>query len=397
MTESFQRRLENAIGATGFGEAAVRYARRPGFLAAEVDYKRRLAASLRAAVEGMRRGDERWLETLRNAVQSRDDNILDWRLRAKFLEWCQADPVVAGVAVRRLLDEPQPAPERLEAFARVLAGGGLTRPGEQLVLGSVLLMAAGADDHPPVRARVLRVAGAKLGLLSSDEPVQPAERYARFIAILDALIAFSAGTSRPLASRLEAQGAVYCIVEEWAPGMSIPSEPEFVGDVEETADADIGAAAHDLAELDETERVAVVAARRGQGRYRRELLNLWMRCAVTGCTSESMLRASHLKPWRDSSNADRLNRYNGLLLTPNLDHALDRYLITFTERGRILLSSSFQADDAAALGLDPDMTLEFVLPAHQPFLSHHRAQFERREAALTAMPRTLRSVGDDDD
>jgi hypothetical protein len=43
-------------------------------------------------------------------------------------------------------------------------------------------------------------------------------------------------------------------------------------------------------------------------------------CRITGVNREEHLRASHCKPWRDSTNDERLDGENGLLLTPSIDH-----------------------------------------------------------------------------
>ena len=85
-----------------------------------------------------------------------------------------------------------------------------------------------------------------------------------------------------------------------------------------------------------TDKLAIVNARIGQGRYRKQLIDLWGRCSVTGYNEPSLLIASHIKPWRGSSNEERLDRYNGLLLQPNLDKAFDTGLISFSEAGRFL-------------------------------------------------------------
>src|SRR5471032_2878361 len=61
-------------------------------------------------------------------------------------------------------------------------------------------------------------------------------------------------------------------------------------------------------------------------------------CRITGVTREEHLRASHCKPWRDSSNEERLDGENGLLLTPNADHLFDRGFIGFEDNGDVLVS-----------------------------------------------------------
>jgi putative restriction endonuclease len=83
---------------------------------------------------------------------------------------------------------------------------------------------------------------------------------------------------------------------------------------------DIATHADELSVLPETERMAVTRSRIGQGEFRDRLLARWRGCAVTGIDSPDLLRASHIKPWRYSSNQERLDEYNGLLLLPQYDH-----------------------------------------------------------------------------
>lgn len=70
-----------------------------------------------------------------------------------------------------------------------------------------------------------------------------------------------------------------------------------------------------------TEKELLLKTRIGQGSFRQKLIALWGGCAVTGYKDTSMLVASHIKPWRASSNKERLDGYNGLLLLPTLDKA----------------------------------------------------------------------------
>ena len=85
-------------------------------------------------------------------------------------------------------------------------------------------------------------------------------------------------------------------------------------------------------EVSETEREAIVQSRVGQGKFREDLIRYWGKCAVTGCELIKILKASHIKPWRYSSNIERLDKFNGLLLIPNLDSTFDNGLISFDNR-----------------------------------------------------------------
>src|ERR1039458_5544372 len=88
----------------------------------------------------------------------------------------------------------------------------------------------------------------------------------------------------------------------------------------------------------DTERKALIVARRGQGLFKQRVMQLENRCRITGVTNPVHLRASHCKPWRDSSNDERLNGENGLLLTPTMDHLFDRGFISFENSGILIIS-----------------------------------------------------------
>lgn len=92
------------------------------------------------------------------------------------------------------------------------------------------------------------------------------------------------------------------------------------------------------ASLPRTDREALVLARRGQGVFKRRVLELEKRCRVTGVDRVDHLRASHCKPWRDADHKERLDGCNGLMLTPTIDHLFDRGFISFTDQGKLLRS-----------------------------------------------------------
>jgi hypothetical protein len=131
--------------------------------------------------------------------------------------------------------------------------------------------------------------------------------------------------------------------------------------------------------LTDTEKLRLTAERIGQVDFRQSLIAEWGCCAVTGCTTLAVLRASHIKPWRSSTSTERVDPKNGLLLTPNLDTAFDRYFITFEDTGKIAISQRLSASDRDTLGLRADMRLRLaVCPERKVYLSHHQQMF--REA-----------------
>ena len=131
----------------------------------------------------------------------------------------------------------------------------------------------------------------------------------------------------------------------------------------------------ELRDLPATVREAVVLARLGQGRFRLELIETWgSRCAVTGLQFPPILRASHIKPWRLSTNAERLNPANGLLLLPQYDALFDRGFISFEESGTILLSPGLDGLSIDRLGIQESDRLRFVRDEHHSFLDYHRTR-----------------------
>src|SRR5690606_34146976 len=119
-------------------------------------------------------------------------------------------------------------------------------------------------------------------------------------------------------------------------------------------------AREELASLSPTERDAVTKSRLGQGPFREKLQEYWRGCSLTGCDLAGVLRASHIKPWRLSSNRERLDLYNGLLLTANYDALFDRGLISFRDDGSILVSDSLPLNDRRLLGVSSELRLRRV-------------------------------------
>jgi predicted restriction endonuclease len=120
-----------------------------------------------------------------------------------------------------------------------------------------------------------------------------------------------------------------------------------------------------------TEKTALIKSRIGQGTFRDKVLLHWTSCAVTGFSDTSLLVASHIKPWKKSTNSERLDEWNGLLLSPNLDKAFDKGFITFDTSGSIHLSPLFT--EAAKLGITPSMKIA-LKPEHEKYMAHHRTE-----------------------
>ena len=124
--------------------------------------------------------------------------------------------------------------------------------------------------------------------------------------------------------------------------------------------------------IPKTEKKRLISARIGQGNYREELINLWKKCAVSECEMTDVLIASHIKPWRKSTNKERLDRYNGLLLLPNYDKLFDKGLISFEDNGKIIISPLIKEEEYKVLGISPNDELFKVYDENKPYLEEHR-------------------------
>ena len=159
-------------------------------------------------------------------------------------------------------------------------------------------------------------------------------------------------------------------------GQTIPG-PSYSDTPETTVFEEVKEFERTYKELPETERKSIILSRIGQGVFRSGLIGYWKSCAITGCNSLDLLRASHIKPWRDSDNAERLDIYNGLLLVPNLDNAFDRGYISFDNEGKIIISDKLSNNDRNKLGIHSRMKLRKIEKNHLKYLDYHRREVFR--------------------
>ncbi|HVU33851.1 MAG TPA: HNH endonuclease signature motif containing protein [Opitutaceae bacterium] len=127
-------------------------------------------------------------------------------------------------------------------------------------------------------------------------------------------------------------------------------------------------------QIGETERRALVLARKGQGRFKENVSRFEHACRITRVTNPVHLIASHIKPWRESDNAERLAAGNGLLLTPSIDHLFDRGFISFDDNGDTLISPVADPDALRRMGVNPDAPPQVggFNSDQRFFLNHHR-------------------------
>lgn len=117
------------------------------------------------------------------------------------------------------------------------------------------------------------------------------------------------------------------------------------------------------------EKESIVLSRMGQGEFRDNLIKHWKACAITGFSDERFLIASHIKPWKQSDNEEKVDKYNGILLLPTFDKLFDLGFISFSDAGKILISPNLV--DAELLGVNEKIVIQ-IKPEHNKYLQYHR-------------------------
>jgi hypothetical protein len=123
-----------------------------------------------------------------------------------------------------------------------------------------------------------------------------------------------------------------------------------------------------------TERTALVQARRGQGLFRDNVRAIERACRITRVARMEHLIASHIRPWRDSSNEQRLDGENGFLLTPTVDHLFDKGFISFEDTGQLIVSPVADPVSMRRMGIDRDRRVSVGAFSHgqKSYLDYHR-------------------------
>jgi hypothetical protein len=128
--------------------------------------------------------------------------------------------------------------------------------------------------------------------------------------------------------------------------------------------------------ISSTTREALIQARRGQGKFRYDLINRWEgRCALTGLQNINLMVASHIHAWALCNNEERLDVNNGLLLAPHIDRLFDQGLITFSDLGQLQISPTLSTEDRYVLGLDRYTQLRSLRAGNLAYLAEHRRRY----------------------
>jgi hypothetical protein len=135
--------------------------------------------------------------------------------------------------------------------------------------------------------------------------------------------------------------------------------------------------------ISETTRTALVQARVGQGAFKRNVNRYERACRLTQVDNPTYLIASHIKPWRESNNEERLSAGNGLMLTPSIDHLFDRGFISFDNSGELIKSPVADKVSIKRMGIDTDKVINVghFNTDQKHFLDYHRKEILLKSAS----------------
>ena len=121
-------------------------------------------------------------------------------------------------------------------------------------------------------------------------------------------------------------------------------------------------------------KVELVRARRGQGFFKMQLRRFEHKCRITGVSDPRLLIASHIKPWRDSSDFEKLDGNNGFLLSPHVDRLFDRGYISFENNGDLVVSDQLDREVLNKWNITGEFNAGVMRDEQIPYLEEHRAK-----------------------
>jgi putative restriction endonuclease len=140
------------------------------------------------------------------------------------------------------------------------------------------------------------------------------------------------------------------------------------------------------ADIAPQERRQLIGARVGQGVFRERLECLETACRVTGIMDRRYLQATHIKPWKDADDDEKLDGANGLLLSPHMRLLFERGHISFTDEGALLVSRHLNPYVRTAWCVEQRAPARAFTPAQCAYLQHHRWRiFETSSAGRRAV------------
>jgi len=127
------------------------------------------------------------------------------------------------------------------------------------------------------------------------------------------------------------------------------------------------------------EKKSKTRARIGQGKYREELLGLCPFCPITMVSDDRLLIASHIKPWAKSNEVEKIDPYNGFMLTPTFDYLFDKGFMSFTNDKKTILSPFLSKMTYSKIGISDNKSFPFLpTEGREEYLEYHRNEILKK-------------------
>lgn len=120
-----------------------------------------------------------------------------------------------------------------------------------------------------------------------------------------------------------------------------------------------------------TEKEIFTKVRTLQHKYRNNLLKTLTYCPITMVSDKRLLIASHIKPWCFSNDKEKLDIYNGFILTPLYDRLFDQGLITFNNKKELIISPTLSNETTRLLGIREDKYEHLPIEGREYYLEFH--------------------------
>lgn len=124
--------------------------------------------------------------------------------------------------------------------------------------------------------------------------------------------------------------------------------------------------------LTETETEVKTKIRLGKQKFRRALLPLWaQKCALCDIELPELLRASYSKPWKDGTDLERVDPYNGVLLCCNHHALYENGLLAFDGQGRLHIAARIPEADYEKYSIRSKMKIART-EQNKPYFKWHK-------------------------
>ncbi len=120
-----------------------------------------------------------------------------------------------------------------------------------------------------------------------------------------------------------------------------------------------------------TEKEVLVIVRTQQYKFRENLLKTLKVCPITNVSDKRLLVASHIKPWCLSNDREKMDIYNGFILSPLYDKLFDTGLITFTTQKKMYISPTLSQTTVQRLNLKSGYYDKIPVKGREKYLEFH--------------------------